>query len=335
MAPYLLGGFIISGVMSVILTEEKIKRHLGGSSILSVFKASLLGVPLPLCSCSVIPVATSLRQQGAGRGATTSFLISTPQTGVDSIFVTFSLLGPVFAIFRPIVAFVSGLTGGIIVSLFDKKAVDGDNVPGGDCCKQKCCGNSVKQNTFRRIMEHGLLTLPGEIAPSLLIGLIICALVASFVPGNWFSDLVPPGPLQILVIMAAGIPVYICATASVPVAAGLILSGVSPGAAFALLITGPATNGATISVIWRIMGKYTCVIYLLTMICSAFFGGLLLDYIFFSYEVKTVVHDMWIPQWVKDISAILLVFVLLGGVLSPVWRKERANRSSSDNVDAG
>ncbi len=121
MSPFLLFGFLVAGILYVFIRPELVERHLGGRGILQVVKASLLGVPLPLCSCGVIPVSASLRRHGAGRGATTSFLISTPQTGVDSIMVTLSLLGPVFAIFRPLFAFVSGIFGGAVVNAFDRE----------------------------------------------------------------------------------------------------------------------------------------------------------------------------------------------------------------------
>jgi uncharacterized membrane protein YraQ (UPF0718 family) len=119
MAPYLLFGFLVAGILSVYISQKFVERHLGGRGFWAVLKASLFGIPLPLCSCGVIPVAASLRKQGAGKGAVTSFLISTPQTGVDSILVTLSLLGPVYAIFRPVASFIKGVIGGMAVSIFD------------------------------------------------------------------------------------------------------------------------------------------------------------------------------------------------------------------------
>lgn len=313
MSPYLLLGFLVAGVLSVLVSAEKIEKHLGGSGFLPVLKASAFGVPLPLCSCSVIPVAASLRTHGAGRGATTAFLVSTPQTGADSIAATFSLLGPVFAVFRPLVAFFSGILGGSVVSM----VAGGDSSRGGETnrCEHECCSHGHRRNPFLRIARYGFITLPRDIGPALLIGLVVAALISALVPENFFSDIVPPGPLQIAVMMIAGIPVYICATASIPVAAGLIVAGVSPGAAFALLMTGPATNGATVVTVWRVMGGTTCLLYLATMCVAAFGGGLLLDQLVTTAAVRAAAGGGFLPGWFKVVSAVILAGILGYGIL--------------------
>lgn len=310
MAPYLLFGFFVAGMLSVLISPELVERHLGGRGFWPVVKASAFGVPLPLCSCGVIPVAASLRKHGAGKGATTAFLISTPQTGADSILATFSLLGPVFAIYRPIAALLSGAVGGAIVSVVEKEDLPGKT----EKCHDVCCDTAAKQRgPISRILEYGFVTLPRDIARTLLVGLAVAALISAVVPEGYFSNVVPPGPLQILVLMLVGIPVYICATASIPVAAGLILAGVSPGAAFALLMTGPATNAATVATIWKIMGKRVCLIYLGTMMVAAFFGGLMLDLLVSAQDVQAAMHHGWMPGWVKAVSAVALLAVLAAG----------------------
>jgi uncharacterized membrane protein YraQ (UPF0718 family) len=329
MSPYLLFGFLAAGALSVLVSPEFIERNLGGRGILPVLKASALGVPLPLCSCSVIPVAASIRRHGAGRGATTAFLVSTPQTGVDSIAATFSLLGPIFAVFRPVVAFASGLIGGAAVSM------TGANGPAAEekaNCEHACCSGKDRRGAILRILRYSFVTLPRDIGPALLVGLSVAALITSLVPEGFFSELVPPGPLQILVLMLAGIPVYICATASIPVAAGLIVAGVSPGAAFALLMTGPATNAATLTTVWRVLGRRTCVLYLLTMMVAAFGGGMLLDSIITSAEVREAVHHAWIPSWLKTACAIILVAVLCCGIC--LSRKGGAREHEGEKHDA-
>ncbi len=310
MAPYLLFGFLMAGVLSVFVSPEFVERHLGGRGFWPIVKASAFGVPLPLGSCGVIPVAASIRRHGASRGATTAFLISTPQTGVDSIMTTLSLLGPVFAIYRPIAALISGAIGGAIVS-----ATEGDGVSASppEKCEQSCCATGAKSNAIYRVFAHGFGTLPRDIARALFIGLIIAALISALVPKGYFSELVPPGPLQILVLMAVGVPIYICATASIPIAAGLILAGVSPGAAFALLMTGPATNAATVATIWKVMGRRTCLVYLATMMVAAFIGGLALDQIVTAQQVQAAMHHGWMPMWVKSASAVVLYSVLAIG----------------------
>ena len=315
MSPYLLFGFFVAGVLSVVISPQFVERHLGGRGIWPVIKASAFGVPLPLCSCGVIPVSASIRRHGAGRGATTAFLISTPQTGVDSILATFSLLGPVYAIYRPLAALVSGILGGVLVSAADGDAANGQNdVP--DQCNAACCSGSDEHGRAYRAMAYGFGTLPRDIGRTLLIGLVVAALISAAVPDGYFADVVPAGPLQILVLMLVGIPIYICATASIPIAAGLIVAGVSPGAAFALLMTGPATNAASLATVWKVLGRRTCLIYLLTMMVCAFVGGLVLDRIVTAQEVVDVKHHhSWMPERVKDLSAVALLALLAGGWL--------------------
>ena len=321
MAPYLLFGFFVAGVLSVVISPEFVERHLGGRGLWPVIKASAFGVPLPLCSCGVIPVAASIRRHGAGRGATTAFLISTPQTGVDSILATLSLLGPVYAIYRPIAALVSGVLGGVVVSAVDRSGDQANGQTPGTC-DAECCSDADGRSKTRRALGYGFLTLPRDIGKTLLIGLAVAALISAAVPKGYFADLVPPGPLQILVLMLAGIPVYICATASIPIAVGLIQAGVSPGAVFALLMTGPATNAAAVATVWKVLGRRTCLIYLAAMMVAAFAGGLILDEIVEPQEVLDARHCGWMPQWVGHVSAVALLAVLFAGV----FHRPRAGR---------
>lgn len=329
MAPFLLFGFLAAGTLSVLVSADWIQRHLGRGRIAPVIKASAFGVPLPLCSCSVIPVATSLRRHGASKGATTAFLISTPQTGADSIFATFSLLGWTFAIFRPIAALISGVLGGGIVAM-----TGGSNQTGGgeelSECTDACCTAQGRGGKIVGALQYGLLTLPKDIGKALLIGLAAGALITVFIgSNNYFSQAVPPGPLQILVLMLVGVPLYICATASIPIAASLILAGVSPGAAFAMLMTGPATNAATIVTIWKVLGPRTCLIYLATMMVSAFAGGMLLDQLISIDAVQMAMHHDSLPWW-KHASAVVLIGVLGFGAF---WRPGReADHEPSQNA---
>jgi uncharacterized protein len=319
MAPFLLFGFLAAGGLSVIVSADWIERHLGSGRISPVIKASAFGVPLPLCSCSVIPVATSLRRHGASKGATTAFLISTPQTGVDSIFATFSLLGWVFAIFRPIAALVSGVVGGSIVAMGGNS--DQPSEPEQPKCCSSCCSARGK-GKIAAALQYGLLTLPGDIGKALLIGLVAGAIITVYIgENNYFSQAVPPGILQILLLMLVGIPLYICATASIPIAASLILAGVSPGAAFAMLMTGPATNAATIVTIWKVLGPRTCLIYLGTMMVSAFVGGILLDQLVSIDQVQMSMHHDWLPLWARHAAGAILIILLAAGALKRPERK--------------
>jgi len=320
MAPYLLFGFLVAGLLSVLVSPRLVEKHLGGRGLGPVFKAAIFGVPLPLCSCGVIPVSAGLRKHGASPGATTAFLLSTPQTGVDSIFVTFSLLGPVFAVFRPVVALVSGVLGGSVVSLLSPESAA--EVEGGAQCTDECCtGTQGRKRWLPRALRFGFLTLPRDIGKALLVGLLVAGLISAIVPKDYFADSLGEGVVPILVMMALGIPVYVCATASVPVAAALIMSGVSPGAALAFLMTGPATNAATIATVWKILGRRTALVYLLTVALTALGAGLLLDFIFAETGMTaSAAHAHAASQWYlyfQSAAAIVLLAVLAVAVLRP------------------
>lgn len=337
MAPFLLLGFLMAGLLSVLISPKKVARHLGRRGLLSTFKAAMFGVPLPLCSCSVIPVSASLRRSGASKGATTAFLISAPETGVDSILVTYSLLGLVFAIFRPVAALISGIIGGIFVDLLDRKegltasAGVGEGVNGSGQSEGEA---SVKHGRIYRAIEYAFFTLPGDIGKSLLVGVAIAALITALLPPSFFTDtlggVMGGGVLGILIMMMLGVPVYVCATASVPIAAALIVKGVSPGAALAFLMTGPATNAATIATIWKVMGKRTALAYLLTIMGASLASGLLLDYIFAFKGAVAYVPDTYalLPGWLTIGSAVVLLAILAYAVGKPILLRKRLNVAS-------
>jgi len=342
MSPYLLFGFFVAGLLSVFVSQKMVERHLGGRGFLPVLKATLVGIPLPLCSCGVIPVAMSLRKHGASRGSTISFLLSTPQTGVDSILVTYSLLGPVFAIFRPLAALVTGLVGGILVDLFGQGPEDSElrmadggqkteaGIPradngaapnpqsairnpqseaAGECC---CCHHAVSPGRkFLNGMKYGFLSLPRDIGKPLLIGLVIAALISTVVPDDFFAARLGRGLPAMLVMMLIGIPMYVCASASVPVAAAMILKGLSPGAALVFLITGPGTNAAGLATIWNTLGRRTAILYLLTVAGCALAAGVVLDSIIHSINIGAASHMHHVgPSLVQHVSAVVLLAVL-------------------------
>ena len=319
MAPYLLLGFAVAGVISVFLSAAWVERHLGGEGFWANFKASAFGVPLPLCSCGVIPVAASLRRHGAGRGATTAFLISTPQTGVDSILVTFSLLGWAFAIFRTLAAFLSGLLGGAWVSLGAEKSPSPEPQPESCGCGASDCedSHSPPKSRWRRMLFHGFIELPQDIGPALLVGLVISALITVLIPEDFFAEALGGGILAMLVMLAVGIPVYVCATASVPVAATMMLhAGISPGAALVFLMTGPATNAATLAIVYKTMGRRTAGLYLLSVAASALGAGLLLDWTLDIGDFQVGPEMSWmLPGWFKSLCAAALLAILGWGIL--------------------
>jgi uncharacterized membrane protein YraQ (UPF0718 family) len=321
MSPYLLFGFIVAGLLSVLLPQQRVERHLGGSGVWPVIKASLFGVPLPLCSCSVIPVTMSLYKHKASKAASVSFLLSTPQTGVDSILVTYSLLGPLFAVFRPVAAFVTGVVGGTLVNFFDRSSAVVDN--NHQDCKDECCHSAAKAGKLWSAFRYAFVTLPRDIASPLLLGLVIAAFISALVPNDFFAEKLPPGFPSMLVMMLLGIPVYVCATASVPIAAAMMLKGLDPGAAFVFLVTGPATNAAGIVTIWKILGRKTALIYLLTVAGCALAGGLLLNLFSTGLPPMAMMHHGWMmPKPVEYFAAAILLFVLAFAILHPAKSTE-------------
>ena len=317
MSPYLLFGFGVAGVLSVWVNADVVQRHLGGMGFWQVFKASLFGVPLPLCSCGVIPVSMSLHKHGASKGATVSFLLSTPQTGADSILVTYSLMGPIFAIFRPLAAFITGVFGGCLINAVENHDPQ-TPLEAKKECTDTCCSGEKKKSRLIRAFKHGFITLPSDIGRSMLIGLFIAALIAAMVPENYFADKLTGGGnhiLSMLIMMVVGIPIYVCATASVPIAVQLIAIGLSPGTAFVFLMTGPATNAATLATLSSQVGKRAAAIFLLTVIISSLAGGLILDAVFAGDITQiTHAHGFMLPEWFKAICAVVLLAVLGRGV---------------------
>jgi len=316
MAPYLLFGFLVAGFLSVCISPEWVERHLGGRGLGPVLKASLFGVPLPLCSCGVIPVSASIYRHGASRAATTAFLLSTPQTGVDSIAVTYALLGPIFAIFRPIAALLTGLIGGGIVQFFgEPNGTDVGDKSKPAPCNESCCAGKTGKSVLLRVLRYGFVILPRDIGLALLVGIFIAGAMAAIVPQDHLATYIGGGVLSILLLMAAGVPVYVCATASVPIAAGFIHIGVSPGAALAFLIAGPATNAATFTTIWKLLGRRTAILYITTIAVSAFGCGLLLDWLFPMLKETLPMpegstHAHLESGWLSHVWAIALVAVL-------------------------
>jgi uncharacterized membrane protein YraQ (UPF0718 family) len=321
MSPYLLFGFLVAGVLSVLISQRLVEKHLGGTGFWPLVKASIFGVPLPLCSCGVIPVSMSLHKHGASRGSTVSFLLSTPQTGVDSIFVTLSLLGPLFAIFRPLAAFATGVVGGSLVNTFGQSKEGESQVP--PKCTDECCDADRNSHRVARGLKYGLVTLPRDIGKAMLAGLVIAAVISALVPDDYFAEKLGTGIFAMVVMMFLGIPVYVCATASVPVAAALILKGLTPGAALVFLMTGPATNAASFVTIWKVLGKATAITYLATVAGCAILGGILLDYIAAGLDFEVAARPGWmLPSTIKYVSAAVLLGVLFFAVFNKAKHAE-------------
>ncbi|HBF33123.1 TPA: hypothetical protein DDW35_01040 [Candidatus Sumerlaeota bacterium] len=328
MGIYLIFGFAVAGVLSLVLKRDLIVRHLGKNSFSSVAKASLFGIPLPLCSCGVLPVALSLFQRGASRGATTAFLITTPETGVDSILVTYGLLGPVFAITRPIAALINGLIGGMAVvwtTPKDEKQPNSEVVV-TDCCASGDChadeeAHATPKGFFPQMllaMRYAFLDFPREIVKWLVIGMVAAGILSYAMPQNFLQDHLGSGFGAMAAMALIGVPMYICATASVPFVAVLIShGGLSAGAALVFLMTGPATNAASLLLIGRMLGKRTMSLYLAAIVISSFLCGTLLNLYFawtgtpLSAVLQAHNHAEMLPGFWKWFGAIALLIVTI------------------------
>ena len=344
MAPYLIFGFAIAGLLHILIRKEQVQRLLGKPGLGAVFKACLIGVPIPLCSCSVIPVAASLHKSGASRGATAAFLSSTPQTGVDSILATYSLMGGLFATVRVVVAFVSGIVTGFLIELFCNNRVEG-NAPTSSPASSlspNLTPNLNPQSTPSKIssmsmiktpqvsalkpqvsnpqpsrlstaLRYGFINLPADLAAALLVGLALAGLITTLLPPDLISGHFSTGPLAFLLATAISLPLYICATASIPMAYALMAAGLSPGAALIFLITGPATNTATIITLWKMLGHKATLIYLGSLIVIAWIAGWLLNSTLGAQTIEHSVHQhtSMQPEWWQHLSGIALILILL------------------------
>jgi len=297
MSPYILYGLLFAGVLHELVPDSIVTKHLGSESIGSVIKSTIFGIPLPVCSCGVIPLASSIKKSGASKGATLSFLISTPITGVDSILATYGMFGWIFTIYRVLTSMVIAMVAGILTNYLDKEIVQEEIKEEHSCCSSKdSCSvqKEDKKKTFSFIssMEYAFVTLLGDIAKPLLIGLILGALITIAIPQNLSEVLIKYSWLSYIIAIAIAVPMYVCATASLPIAAALMLAGVSPGAAFVFLSAGPATNTVTIGVVKTMLGKISLYIYLGTIIIGSIVFGLGLDYIFDanSIDAASLIH---------------------------------------------
>ncbi len=326
MSIYIIFGLLFAGVLHEIVPDTLVTKHLGDNSILSVIKSTIFGIPLPVCSCGVIPIATSIKKSGASKGATLSFLISTPITGIDSIMATYGVFGWLFTIYRVITSIVIAIVAGIFTNIFDKKdkIVKPKFSPiksGGFGVKptsfnlspkqdNSCCSVTTKKKRFSIInaLRYSFITLLGDIAKPLFWGLLIGALITVAIPKNLSDILLDYSWLSYLIVITIAVPMYVCATASLPIAAGLILSGVSAGAGFVFLSAGPATNTVTIGVVKKMLGKRSLYIYLGTIILGSILFGVGLDYLFNSINIdaKSLVHLHEEYGIISIISSIIL-----------------------------
>lgn len=333
MSPYLLLGFFFAGLLYAFIPKYKIEKYFSGTPLRSSVLASIFGIPLPLCSCGVIPTGTAFYKNGASKGGTVSFLISTPQTGVDSILATFSLMGLPFAIIRPLAALITGITGGLITSSITSKEID----------KRVYKQQEEQQKSFRQkvsdVFRYGFVDFIQDISKWLVIGLVLAAVISAVIPNEFFELLNMPPVVQMLMILVVSIPLYICATGSIPLAAVLILKGISPGAAFVLLMAGPATNAATITMIGKVLGKRSLFAYLGTIIIGALSFGLLIDYVlpvewFTQIANEHLGHDhgQQLSWWQIGSGILLMGLILNGFIQKKLSDKRNSIQTKNSNI---
>lgn len=345
---YIIFGLLVGGLLRVFLSPNQVATHFGGSRFGSVFKAAFLGIPLPLCSCGVLPAAVSLKKQGANNGAVTSFMISTPESGVDSIAVTYALLDPIMTVVRPVAAFTTALTAGVIENLLGGKSPSFRPTPDLTCTVDGCCDGvdcppeeHTRRHGFFRKTAAGLKYAAVEVWPDMagwfFVGLLLAGTITALIPEDAFSRYLGGGLSSMLFMLVVGIPLYICATASTPIAAALILKGVSPGAALVFLLAGPATNITSLTVLIGVLGRRAAMVYLTSIGVLAVLFGLAVDW-FYGYlgiSAAALVGQASeiTPAWVELTGALLLLVLsirpLAGFASKLAGRFGSKNRSDS------
>ncbi len=343
MAPYLLLGFTLAGILHVVVRKEWVAGHLGGRGFWASVKASLLGTPLPICSCGVVPFADLLKRQGASKSAITSFLISTPQTGVDSILASYAILGLPLALWKVLTAMVSGVLGGTVAGWVDRDERPAEATE-ADSCGDSCCASEAAPGVQRRTtivtgtqeaISYGWGVLIKDIALWLLIGTLLGGAIATFVPQSFLTRDFSNPYLQMVAVLLVAVPLYVCATGSLPVAAALVLKGMPLGAAIVFLIAGPATNVATLTILGKVLGRKTLAVYLGTILVASYAFGVAFGLVFpgaalpaasaaLHHEHGGLGSASW---WEWACTLLLLVLVIRG--LAIRWQEKTASRRAS------
>lgn len=321
LAPFLLLGAVVAGVLHVLLPKDFVRRHLGARG--GVLKAVLLGVPLPLCSCGVIPAGLGLKKDGASDAATVGFLISTPQTGVDSILVSASFLGLPFALFKVVSAAITGLVGGWLTGVVSPSSAPSAPAPVVD---------RAPTDKVRAFFDHTLMIL-GSIWGWLVFGVLVSAAIEVFVPDDFFAQFASSGPiLPMLAVLLVSLPLYVCATASVPIAAALVATGMPAGAALVFLMAGPATNVATIGAIYRALGKKSLAVYLTTIIVGSIGLGFLFDFVL-PPDAVAAVHEHDALNWWTVASIVVLVALIAWFAVRDLLRFVKGRRTTANAIE--
>ncbi|MCK4527740.1 permease [candidate division WOR-3 bacterium] len=304
-SPWLLVGLLIAGLIHSFIGEDFIRHHLGGSGFLPVLKSTLFGIPLPVCSCGVIPIAAGLRKDGASKASTMAFLVSTPTTGIDSIFVTYAFLGGIFTIARPLAALFAGLVIGVLVYIAEKEKMQ----------ELSEHGPHSQITPFDRIKQtfiYGFRILPQDLGRTLLFGIILGGMLSALIPQDIANVYLSNPFIAYPMMLFISVPLYVCAIGAVPIAAVLLLKGLVPGAALAFLIAGPATNTITLAFVGKKMGGRVLFLYLTTIIIIAIVFGVFLDLIIGRVGIKEMISSgSRLPYLLQLISSILILVIIL------------------------
>ena len=326
MSPYLLLGFLLAGLMHAFIPQKYYSKYLSKPNLKSVVNATLFGIPLPLCSCGVIPTAMSLRKEGASKGAATSFLIATPQTGVDSIIATSSLMGLPFAIIRPIAALITAIFGGTLVNKLDNNTEEHHSEHHEHEHECECHHEHQEHHAtfFQKVksaLQYGYVEMMEDIGKWLIVGLIVAGLITVFVPAEAFKVFHENTILSMLLVLTIAVPMYVCATGSIPIAVALIMKGLTPGAGLVLLMAGPACNMASMLVVKKVMGTKTLVIYLASIIIGSIIFGAAIDLmqfngiIDFTANLVSSTHCEEGGTWIEWTSTGILVALLINALV--------------------
>ena len=335
MSIYILIGLLIAGILKQLIPDDFVIKHLGKGSVSSVLKATLFGIPLPVCSCSVIPLAQGLRKEGASKGAVQSFLISTPITGVDSILATFSFFGLLFTIFRVISSIIIAIIVGLIQNFVDKdeSSLKKEDEAVSSCgCTSSCSSTETKiekkKFSFKSAFSYAYVTLFVDMVKPLFVGLLFGAIFTTFAPKEYTSLLFENQILTYIIIMLFSMPLYVCATASLPIAAALMMEGMSAGAAFIFLTAGPATSAITMSVVYKTLGKTSLIIYLSTIGVLSFIFGFAFDLFFSDVNILQFNLHNEESSLISQIASFIMLFLISYYLIKP-WLTKKATSTDS------
>lgn len=352
-SPFMLFGFLVAGLMRAFVPSDLVAKYLGTKGPGSVIKAAVLGAPLPLCSCSVLPAAAGLRSQGASKGATASFLVATPETGVDSIAASYALLDPFMTVLRPVAAVLTAILAGLGVNLFDRDTPSRKNpipattsftqtasAPACDCG----CDNArqTKKAFWPRLkqgLQHSFGDILADIGGWFLAGVVLAGAITALLPPDALETWLGSGPWPMLAAVAVAVPLYVCATASTPLAAALVLKGLSPGAALVFLLAGPATNAATLTVLGKLLGKRATTIYLGSIVLASLGLGLFTDWVYHGFgQTLGLSTAGWLDTGLQEsfgAAGIISAIALLVLIPLAIWRERRARHAEHGETAHG